>query len=354
MRTEDFDYQLPDELIAQKPVKTRDDSRLLIVSRPSGRVEHARFRHLPRYLSPGDALILNDTRVLPARLWGRKETGANVEVLLLRQLSDRQWETLVCPGRRLPVGTQLVFGDTLRGHVMDITEYGGRVVEFSWQGDWDLVLEEHGEVPLPPYITEPCASPERYQTIYAQHPGSVAAPTAGLHFTEQVLRTLRQGGVKLACVTLHVGLGTFRPVSVDKVEDHRMHEEFYIVSPTVARLLNQVRHEGGRWWAVGTTVTRVLETVTTEDGWCQPGQGWTEKFIYPPYRFKAVEGLLTNFHLPRSTLLMLVSALAGREKLLAAYGEAVRERYRFYSFGDAMLIRPEGDDEHSVQRNAYL
>lgn len=340
MRVEDFDYHLPPELIAQRPVEPRDASRLLVLHRNSGRLEHRRFYELPLYLKPGDVLVLNDTRVIPARLWGKKaKTGGQVEVFLLKPLGGDCWEALVRPGRRVPPGTELIFGGgKLRAKVLERTPQGGRLVEFEYEGKWEEVIERLGEVPLPPYIKEKLPDPERYQTVYASKPGSVAAPTAGLHFTPRLLKELEEKGIKIVYILLHVGLGTFRPVREEVVEKHKMHAEYFRVDEGAARTINEARRQGGRVIAVGTTVVRTLETVATPEGDIKPGEGLTELFIYPGYRFKAVEGLITNFHLPRSTLLMLVCAFAGREKILEAYQVAIKERYRFYSFGDAMLI----------------
>lgn len=340
MRVEDFDYHLPPELIAQRPVEPRDASRLLVLHRNSGRLEHRRFYELPLYLKLGDVLVLNDTRVIPARLLGKKaKTGGQVEVFLLKPLGGDCWEVLVRPGRRVPPGTELIFGGgELRAKVLDRTPQGGRLVEFEYEGKWEEVIERLGEVPLPPYIKEKLPDPERYQTVYASKPGSVAAPTAGLHFTPRLLKELEEKGIKIVYILLHVGLGTFRPVREEVVEKHKMHAEYFRVDEGAARTINEARRQGGRVIAVGTTVVRTLETVATPEGDIKPGEGLTELFIYPGYRFKAVDGLITNFHLPRSTLLMLVCAFAGREKILEAYQVAIKERYRFYSFGDAMLI----------------
>ena len=340
MKLSDFDYTLPEELIAQHPVEPRDASRLMVVPRSGGAFEHRHFRDLPEYLRPGDALVLNETRVMPARLMGHREvTGGGIEVLLLKRLDRDRWETLVKPGRKARPGQRIIFGDgSLVGTVLETTEVGGRVIEFSYDGVFEEVLDRLGQMPLPPYIHERLENPERYQTVYAKELGSAAAPTAGLHFTPELLERISAMGVHVEKILLHVGLGTFRPVQVEDVERHKMHSEFYTVSPETAARLNQVREEGGRIIAVGTTSVRTLETVTTEDGVVQPGQGWTDIFIYPGYRFKAVDAMVTNFHLPKSTLVMLVSAFAGRERILNAYAEAVRLRYRFFSFGDAMLI----------------
>lgn len=335
---EDFDYQLPPELIAQHPAEQRDQSRLLVVERHGSKLEHRRFHQVVEYLRPGDALVVNDSRVIRARLTGTKTTGGKVEVFLLTQVGPGCWEVLVRPGKRVPPGAKIRFGPELEARVVEKTGAGGRVVEFSWNGDWDRVLESVGEVPLPPYIRAPVPDPERYQTVYAKEPGSVAAPTAGLHFTPELLRTVEEHGVRVVQLTLHVGPGTFRPVTVSHVDQHVMHGEHYRVTPQAATVLNQVRESGGRWWAVGTTVTRTLETITGPDRRATARSGWTTLFIYPGHDFKAVDALITNFHLPRSTLLMLVSAFAGRDTVMRAYQEAVAQRYRFYSFGDAMLL----------------
>ncbi|MDK2882324.1 MAG: S-adenosylmethionine:tRNA ribosyltransferase-isomerase [Bacillota bacterium] len=340
LRLEEFDYDLPPELIAQTPLERRDESRLLVFERSSGKMEHRVFHDLPNYLHPGDVLVLNDTRVLPARLIGRRmHTGGKVEVLLLRELVPGQWETLVKPGRRCPEGEELVFGGgRLTGRVLSRTEEGGRIIAFSLDGPRFLeTLNEIGKVPLPPYIRRELKDQERYQTVYARHLGSAAAPTAGLHFTPELLKTIEEHGTSVLYLTLHVGLGTFRPVREEKIEDHRMHEEYYEVRPEVAEAINAAKKEGRRVVAVGTTVVRTLESAG-RGGEVKAGAGWTDLFIYPGFEFRIVDALVTNFHLPKSTLLMLVSAFAGREKILSAYREAIRERYRFFSFGDAMLI----------------
>ncbi|AOQ24420.1 S-adenosylmethionine:tRNA ribosyltransferase-isomerase [Moorella thermoacetica] len=341
MRIEEFDYELPPGQIAQQPVEPRDASRLLVLHRKGGFLEHRHFYDLPRYLHPGDVLVVNETKVIPARLWGyRAGTGAKIEVLLLTRQEGDTWETLVRPGRRVPVGAELIFGGgELQARVKGVTPAGGRIMEFSYQeGPWEALLERLGEMPLPPYIKEKPADPGRYQTVYAREEGSAAAPTAGLHFTPRLLKELREQGIEIASILLHVGLGTFRPVKVENIQEHVMHAEYYAVTPAAAATINAARARGHRVVAVGTTVVRTLETVATADGVIHAGSGWTDIFIYPGYRFKAIDCLITNFHLPRSTLLMLVSAFAGREKILDAYRVAVREGYRFYSFGDAMLI----------------
>nr|C5D5E6.1 RecName: Full=S-adenosylmethionine:tRNA ribosyltransferase-isomerase; AltName: Full=Queuosine biosynthesis protein QueA [Geobacillus sp. WCH70] len=341
MKIDLFDFDLPEELIAQTPLPNRDASRLMVLDKKTGEIRHETFRNILSYLHEGDCLVLNDTRVMPARLYGEKEnTGANIEVLLLKQLEGDRWETLVKPAKRVKVGTEITFGDgRLKATCVDTLEHGGRILEFSYQGIFYEVLEQLGEMPLPPYIKEKLDDPERYQTVYAREVGSAAAPTAGLHFTEQLLDDIRAKGVHIAFITLHVGLGTFRPVSVENIEEHDMHAEFYQMTEETARLLNEVRQQGGRIIAVGTTSTRTLETIASKhNGAFVAESGWTDIFIYPGYEFKAIDGLVTNFHLPKSTLIMLVSALAGRENILRAYNAAVKERYRFFSFGDAMLI----------------
>ena len=341
MKTADFDYELPEELIAQTPMEPRDHSRLLVVHRKDGRLEHRHFYDIIDYLNPGDALVINETRVIPARLLGEKEhTGVPVEVLLLRRENATDWEALVRPGRRLKPGTFCSFGEgLLRAEILEnITETGGRRVRFHYEGVFEELLDRLGEMPLPPYIHEKLADPERYQTVYAREEGSAAAPTAGLHFTPELLEKIREKGVEIVPVLLHVGLGTFRPVKVENVETHVMHSEFCQVTQEAAETLNRIRAAGGRIVCVGTTSVRTLETWTDEDGVVHPGAGETCIFIYPGVRIKAADALITNFHLPQSTLLMLVSAFLGREEALAVYRTAVTERYRFFSFGDAMLI----------------
>ncbi|BBW95453.1 tRNA preQ1(34) S-adenosylmethionine ribosyltransferase-isomerase QueA [Geobacillus sp. FSL W8-0032] len=341
MKVELFDFHLPEELIAQTPLPDRAASRLMVLDKRTGAIRHETFRNMISYLNPGDCLVLNDTRVMPARLYGEKaETGGTVEVLLLKQLDGDRWETLVKPGKRVKPGTKLTFGGgKLEAVCLDTLEHGGRVLEFSYDGLFYEVLAELGEMPLPPYIKEKLDDPERYQTVYAREIGSAAAPTAGLHFTEELLDAIREKGVQIVFITLHVGLGTFRPVQVDDVEKHDMHAEFYQMSEETAETLNRVREQGGRIIAVGTTSTRTLETIAGRHaGRFVAESGWTDIFIYPGYEFKGIDGLVTNFHLPKSTLIMLVSALAGREHILHAYEVAVQERYRFFSFGDAMLI----------------
>jgi len=341
MKLDLFDFHLPEELIAQVPLKNRADSRLMVVNKETGDIKHEVFKNIAEYLREGDCLVLNDTKVLPARLFGVKtDTGAHIEVLLLKQLEGDRWETLVKPAKRVKEGTELEFGEGLLKAVCTETlEHGGRVLEFSYSGIFYEVLDQLGEMPLPPYIKERLEDQGRYQTVYAREPGSAAAPTAGLHFTEELLDEIRKMGVHVAFITLHVGLGTFRPVNVDDIEGHDMHSEFYMMNEETARLLNDVREKGGRIITVGTTSTRTLETIASaHDGKFKAGSGWTNIFIYPGYTFKAIDGLITNFHLPKSTLIMLVSALAGRENILHAYNTAVKEQYRFFSFGDAMFI----------------
>lgn len=341
MKVDLFDFHLPDELIAQVPLQNRTDSRLMVLNKETGEIKHEAFKHITEYLREGDCLVLNDTRVLPARLFGvKKDTGAKIEVLLLKQLEGDQWETLVKPAKRVKEGTEIDFGDGLLKAVCTGTsEHGGRILDFHYEGIFYEVLNQLGEMPLPPYIKEQLDDRERYQTVFAREPGSAAAPTAGLHFTEELLEEVKAKGVHIAFITLHVGLGTFRPVSVDDVLEHDMHSEYYMVTEGTARLLKEVRENGGRIITVGTTSTRTLETIATaNDGTFVEGSGWTNIFIYPGYPFKAIDGMITNFHLPKSTLIMLVSALAGREHVLHAYNMAVNEQYRFFSFGDAMLI----------------
>lgn len=340
MNVQDFDFALPQELIAQTPLPNRSDSRLLVLSKENGAVEHKAFTDIVNYLAAGDALVLNNTKVLPARLWGHKLSGGGlVEILLLHKRSLQLWETIVRPGKRLQPGTEVTFGNgELKARIVDILPGGGRLVEFIFTGIFEEILDRLGEMPLPPYIKTKLVEKERYQTVYAKEQGSAAAPTAGLHFTPQLLQQIAAKGVSLVYLTLHVGLGTFRPVKVQKIEEHKMHSEYYFVSAKAAQTLNQCKSMGGRIVVVGTTSCRTLEAVTADDGTINAGSGWTDIFIYPGYKFKAVDMLLTNFHLPKSTLLMLVSAFAGHQLTLAAYREAARERYRFFSFGDAMLI----------------
>ena len=338
MLLSDFDYYLPEELIAQQPVEIRDQSRLLVLDRDANAITHRQFYCLPEYLHAGDTLVFNDTRVIPARLIGSKaDSGGKAEIFLLSRLSKNRWEALVKPGKKLRPGTMVTFGDGLSCEILEATDFGGRIVRFIFEGVFEEILDRLGETPLPPYIHAKLADKERYQTVYARERGSAAAPTAGLHFTEKLLTQLREKGVNMAFITLHVGLGTFRPVSVPDITTHKMHREFYTISPESADIINNTKAAGGRVVAVGTTAVRTLETVAI-NGQVQAGSGWTSIFVYPGYSFKVVDALITNFHLPKSTLLMLVSAFAGREKTLAAYSEAVSEKYRFFSFGDAMLI----------------
>ena len=341
MKTSDFYYDLPKELIAQDPLEDRSSSRLLVLNRRSGEREHRVFRELPDFLNPGDCLVVNDTRVIPARLMGVKEgTGAGIEVLLLKRCEDQMWETLVKPGKKARPGARISFGDGLLvGEVLEVVEEGNRRIRFTYEGIFEEILDQLGQMPLPPYITHQLKDKNRYQTVYARYEGSAAAPTAGLHFTPELLKEVEEKGVKLAHVTLHVGLGTFRPVKVEDVTQHHMHSEFYWIEEDQARLINETKASGGRVICVGTTSCRTLESAADEEGVLHAGSGWTDIFIYPGYRFKMMDALITNFHLPESTLLMLVSAFAGKERVMAAYEEAVREGYRFFSFGDAMLIK---------------
>lgn len=340
MTTKDFYYDLPQELIAQTPLPDRTASKLLVMERESGAVTHRVFRDILDYLKEGDCLVMNNTRVIPARLYGCKEgSGGKIEFLLLKRLELDRWEVILKPGKKAKVGSRFVFGDgLLYAEVLEIIEDGKRIVKFEYEGVWEEILDRLGEMPLPPYIKEKLEDKERYQTVYSKIEGSAAAPTAGLHFTEELLSKIQAKGVSIAYLTLHVGLGTFRPVSVENVEEHIMHTERYEVSEEAAEMINQTRKNGGRIIAVGTTSVRTLETVADEDGWMKAAEGDTNIFIYPGYRFKIVEGLITNFHLPESTLLMLISAFAGKENVFAAYQEAVEQKYRFFSFGDAMYI----------------
>ena len=339
MKTSDFYYDLPEELIAQTPLQQRDSSRLLHLDRETGKVTHRHFYDILDYLRSGDCLVMNDSRVLPARLLGHRPTGGAVEVLLLRDLGEKKWECLCKPGRKMQVGNQVIFGDgELTATVVEVQETGNRVVEFHYEGIFLEVLERLGKMPLPPYIKEELTDQERYQTVYSKEVGSAAAPTAGLHWTSELLEKAREKGVKTAFVTLHVGLGTFRPVKAEEITDHHMHSELCMISAETAAILNETKRSGGRVICVGTTSCRTLESLVSDDGSFEAGSKWTEIFIYPGYRFKAMDGLITNFHLPESTLVMLVSAFAGRDHVLSAYEEAVKERYRFFSFGDAMAI----------------
>lgn len=340
MKTSDFYYDLPQELIAQDPLEDRSSSRLMVLDKETGAVKHHVFRDILAYLNPGDCLVINNTKVIPARLYGSKVgTDAKIEVLLLKRRENNIWETLVKPGKKCRVGTKISFGEgLLTGEVVDVVEEGNRLIQFQYEGVFEEILDQLGQMPLPPYITHQLKDKNRYQTVYAKYDGSAAAPTAGLHFTPELLEKIREKGVQVAEVTLHVGLGTFRPVKVEDVTEHHMHSEFYVVEEEQAKLINDTKKAGGRVISVGTTSCRTLESASTEDGMVHPGSGWTDIFIYPGYQFKVIDALITNFHLPESTLLMLVSALAGKDHIMAAYQEAVKERYRFFSFGDAMFI----------------
>lgn len=341
LKVELFDFHLPEELIAQVPLKERDASRLMVLKRETGEIEHESFKAVIDYFNEGDCLVLNNTRVMPARLFGIKEdTGASIEILLLKQQEDNVWETLVKPAKRVKEGTVITFGSgVMKATCVGSSEHGGRLLKFNYEGIFYEVLETLGEMPLPPYIKEQLDDRERYQTVFSREIGSAAAPTAGLHFTEEILEQLKSKGVHIAFITLHVGLGTFRPVSADTVEDHEMHAEFYQVTEGTAALLNETRVKGGRIISVGTTSTRTLETIASKhNGQFVSESGWTNIFIYPGYEFKGIDGMITNFHLPKSSLIMLVSALASREYVMNAYETAVKEQYRFFSFGDAMLI----------------
>mgnify|MGYP002581308260 FL=1 len=340
MKTSDFYYDLPEELIAQDPLEDRSSSRLLVLDKKTGKTEHHVFREITDYLNPGDCLVINDTKVIPARLFGvREDTGATIELLLLKRRENDVWETLVKPGKKARTGTRLVFGDNhLTGEIIDVLEDGNRLIQFHYEGIFEEILDELGQMPLPPYITHKLKDKNRYQTVYAKYEGSAAAPTAGLHFTEELFQKIEEKGVKVANVTLHVGLGTFRPVKVDDVTKHHMHTEFYRVDKEAADLMNETKKNGGRIICVGTTSCRTIESAADEQGVIHPGQGDTSIFIYPGYKFKMLDALITNFHLPESTLLMLVSALAGKDQIMNAYETAVKEKYRFFSFGDAMII----------------
>ena len=341
MKTSDFYYDLPEELIAQEPLKDRSSSRLLVLDKETGEIEHRIFKDITEYLQEGDCLVINDTKVLPARLIGeRVGTGARIEILLLVRKNIDTWEVLVKPGKKARPGDKVSFGGgKLVAEILETIEGGNRIIKFHYDGVFENILEELGEMPLPPYITHKLEDKNRYQTVYAEHDGSAAAPTAGLHFTPELLEKIKDMGVKIAHVTLHVGLGTFRPVKVDDVTNHEMHSEYYVVEKSQADIINDTKKNGGRVIAVGTTSTRTLESVTDENGVVHEGNGWTKIFIYPGYKFKAIDCLITNFHLPESTLVMLVSALAGKENIFKAYETAVKEKYRFFSFGDAMFIK---------------
>lgn len=340
MKRQDFYFDLPEELIAQDPLEDRSSSRLLVLDKYTGEVKHHVFREVIDYLNPGDCLVINDTKVIPARLIGcKEETGAKVEVLLLKRRENDIWETLVKPGRKMKPGARLSFGDgLLSGEVMEVVEEGNRLIQFSYKGIFEEILDQLGQMPLPPYITHQLEDKNRYQTVYAKHSGSAAAPTAGLHFTPELLEEIQAKGVEIAHVTLHVGLGTFRPVKADDILEHHMHSEFYQIEAGEADKINRAKDSGHRVFCVGTTSCRTVESAADADGRLRECSGWTDIFIYPGYQFKVLDCLITNFHLPESTLIMLVSALAGREHVLAAYEEAIKERYRFFSFGDAMLI----------------
>lgn len=341
MKRQDFYYELPEELIAQDPLEDRSSSRLLVLDKESGAVSHHVFKDVIDYLNEGDCLVINDTKVLPARLIGAKVgTDAKIEVLLLKRKENNIWETLVKPGKKAKIGTKISFGDgLLMGEVVDIVEEGNRLIQFTYEGIFEEILDQLGQMPLPPYITHHLEDKNRYQTVYAEHTGSAAAPTAGLHFTPELLEKIEKKGVDIARVTLHVGLGTFRPVKVDEITDHHMHSEFFQIEEEAATKINRAKDTGKKVICVGTTSCRTVESAADETGHLKACSGWTEIFIYPGYQFKVLDSLITNFHLPESTLVMLVSALAGREQVLAAYEEAVKERYRFFSFGDAMLIQ---------------
>ena len=340
MNVSDFNYELPEELIAQVPIKKRDESRLMVLNKEKQTIEHKKFKDIIDYLNPGDCLVINNTKVIPARLYGKKETGANVEFLLLNNIEGDIWESIVRPGNKLHVGTKVIFGDgILEATILEVMPGGTRKVQFKYEGIFNEILDQIGLMPLPPYIHEELKEKDRYQTVYAKYEGSAAAPTAGLHFTPELLEKIKEKGIEIAKVTLHVGIGTFRPVKEKEVEKHQMHSEHYYIKQEDADKINKAKKEGHKVIAVGTTSCRVLETIADEKGIVKPTEGDTQIFIYPGYKFKCLDGLITNFHLPESTLIMLVSALAGREYIMKAYNEAVKERYRFFSFGDAMFIQ---------------
>lgn len=341
MKVSDFDFYLPEELIAQHPLEKRDQSRLMVLDKKTGEIEHKKFYDIIDYLEKGDTLVLNNTRVMPARLIGEKEnTGGKIEFLLLKRIEGDKWEALAKPGKSARVGRRFTFGEgKLKAEVIEVLENGNRIIEFSYEGIFEQVLDSLGEMPLPPYIHERLEDRERYQTVYSKEKGSAAAPTAGLHFTKELMKKIEDKGINIAYVTLHVGLGTFRPVKVETIEDHDMHSEFYVLSKESADVINETKKRGNRVISVGTTSTRTLETIADEKGMVKEQSGWTNIFIYPGYKFKVVDNLITNFHLPESTLIMLVSTLAGRESVINAYEEAVKEKYRFFSFGDAMFIK---------------
>ena len=339
MNIKEFYYDLPEELIAQVPIPKRDESRLMVLDRKQKSIQHKIFKDILEYLKPGDCLVRNNTKVIPARIYGKKETGANVEFLLLKNIEGDIWESIVRPGNKLHVGTKVVFGDgILVAEILDTLEGGTRKVKFTYEGIFNEILDKIGLMPLPPYIHEELKEKDRYQTVYAKYQGSAAAPTAGLHFTEELLEKIKEKKVEIANVTLHVGIGTFRPVKVEKIEDHHMHSEHFYIKPEDVEKINKAKQNGGRIISVGTTSCRVLESIADENGFVKEAEGDTSIFIYPGYKFKCIDGLITNFHLPESTLLMLVSALAGKDFIMQAYKEAVKEKYRFFSFGDAMFI----------------
>jgi len=340
-KTSDFYYDLPEELIAQTPLKDRDHSRLLVLDKVTGEIEHKHFYDILEYLNKGDCIVINDTKVLPARLYGvRKDTGAVIELLLLKRIGDKKWETLVKPGKKAKVGAEILFKDNLlSGKIIDVYDDGNRIIEFEYEGIFEEILDQLGEMPLPPYIHEKLDDKNRYQTIYAQHPGSAAAPTAGLHFNDEILKKIEEKGVIIAKLTLHVGLGTFRPVKSEYILEHKMHSEYYDLTESEADKINKAKQNGNKIISVGTTSTRTLETISDDKGLVSAQKGWTDIFIYPGYKFKVVDSLITNFHLPESTLVMLVSALSSKDIIMNAYHIAVENKYRFFSFGDAMIIK---------------
>lgn len=341
LKTSDFYYDLPEELIAQVPLENRTHSRLMVLDKKNGSIEHKHFYDIVDYLNAGDCIVINDTKVLPARLFGaKKDTKAVIELLLLKRVEDKKWETLVKPGKKAKLDTEIVFKEgLLEGKIVEVLDTGSRIIEFKYEGIFEEILNQLGEMPLPPYIHEKLEDKNRYQTVYASHPGSAAAPTAGLHFTNEVIKELENKGVNIARLTLHVGLGTFRPVKAEYITEHKMHSEYYEITEEAARKINYAKDNGKRVISVGTTSTRTLETVSDNNGHVKASSGWTDIFIYPGYKFKLVDGLITNFHLPESTLIMLVSTITGKENTMNAYKEAVKEKYRFFSFGDAMFIK---------------